>query len=131
MRHRRPWKSPAFRLLAAMLCGVGAAALWLAPMAGLLLLTSVPEWLLQWLGHAAWMCGGFCAGRCTGFHARRHGLGNGLAAGAGLCGLLLAICFGMKGNLTAAVSLRCLLVLATAAAGGIAGVNQKLRRAPF
>ncbi len=131
MRHRRVWRSPVLRLLLSQLYGFWWTAVWLIPMTGLLLMTSVPEWLLRAMAHAAWMSGGFAAGHCAGFHARRQGIGNGLLAGAGMCIALLLACMRLKGTLTETVMLRCLLLLGASVCGGVAGVNRKLRKAPY
>ncbi len=82
------------------------------------------------LASVIWCLGGFRSGSCAGRHFRRHGMQRGLLCGCLLCMLLGIGCLCMNGSLTPRVLGRCLWVLTGAAAGGIRGVNRRIRGAP-
>ncbi len=97
----------------------------------LMLKTAAPWWLLRSIADGFWCLGAFRGGRAAGFHARHHGIGNGILTGAGMCAVHFAMQLHLEGECTVHLPVRCVCLLCFAAAGGVYGVNQKLKGPPY
>ena len=130
MRGVRPWKFMLFRIL------VSGAEGMLIVLAGGFLLAVLILWLglpsagvLRGAAGVVWAVGSFLAGRRCGCHGRRRGAWEGFLCG---CFLLLFRFGGAVAlhEMPYYVLLPALLLPVSGAAGGICGVNTKIRKAP-
>lgn len=130
MRGVRPWKSIVFR------AGMSAAEGLLAVMGGGFLLAlavyrfGLPSGgVLRTASGILWAGASIWAGRRCGMHGRRCGIAEG-----GLCGVLLwgcRLCGALLlHEMPAHPGFLLLLLAGSGAAGGVIGVNTKLRKAP-
>ncbi|MCR5718866.1 MAG: TIGR04086 family membrane protein [Oscillospiraceae bacterium] len=130
MRGVRPWRSSVFRLLFAaaegflIVCSgsvMTALLIWKAGLPSAVILRTVSEIL--------WGMGAFFAGRRSGLHGRRQGAAEGALCGAilfliWLCGVVI-----FK-EAPKSMLLQGIMMPLTGAAGGILGVNTRLKKPP-
>lgn len=131
MRHVSLWKSDICRYFFSLLEGVFCLAIGSLLCAGLLMFGNIPARFMIYLMHVLWSISAFSAGRRAGLHGRRHGILTGMLCGLGLCALLLGGCLAFQEIITARLLTRCLLILPAGMAGGITGVNTKLKKPPY
>ncbi|MBR0483841.1 MAG: TIGR04086 family membrane protein [Oscillospiraceae bacterium] len=131
MHHVRVWKSVLYRYLFSVLEGVFCIFAGGLGIAFLLTAGTLPARVLVWMMHFLWSSGAFFASKRAGFHGRRHGICTGFVCSLFLSLFLFAGCVFLKEAVTARMFTRCLLMFPAGIAGGIAGVNQKLRKPPY
>ncbi len=125
------WKSVTGCYLRSVLEGVlflGAGGLLCA---GCCLSVSIPEQIMIILMHILWSISAFYAGKRAGLRQRKHGLGTGLICSVLLCMLLSIGCLLMQEILSARLLIRCFCILLSGMAGGVVGVNTRLRKPPY
>ncbi|MDE5753323.1 MAG: TIGR04086 family membrane protein [Oscillospiraceae bacterium] len=131
MRHFSIWKSRTGKYLLPTLEGIiylsGGGLLC----AGLLMINTIPAVIMTWLMHVLWSMSAFCSGRRAGFHGRTHGIRTGFICSTILCMILFAGCLLLQEELTKRLLIRCLLIFPSGIAGGICGVNTKLKKPPY
>jgi putative membrane protein (TIGR04086 family) len=131
MRHISLWKSGVCRYFFSAVEGIFCLFTGGLLIAGLLLAGTVPAQLMIWLMHILWSISAFLTGRRAGLHGRKYGIFTGV-----LCSILL-ILFLFAGNLalqetiSKRLLIRCCFILPAGVAGGIAGVNTRLRKPPY
>ena len=131
MRHVSLWKSDISRYFFSILESVILLAVNSLCISGVLLLGSLPAGMLIWTMHILWSISAFCAGRRAGLHGRKYGILTGLLCGMLLCILLFVGCLLLQEAVTSRMLTRCLLILPSGIAGGVTGVNTKLRKPPY
>lgn len=131
LRHFSIWKSRTGKYLLPTLEGLCCLACGGLLCAGLLLLGSIPALVMRWIANILWAVSSFCAGRRAGLHGRTHGIRTGLICSLLLCVILCAGCVMLGETLTERLLIRGILMCPAGIAGGIIGVNTKLRRPPY
>ncbi len=131
MRRVSLWKSAGFRYSCSVLKGL----FWMIPgslgIARLMQSGTIPAQALVWMIHILWSICAFAAARCAGFHGRKHGIRTGLLCSLALCVFLLAGMLLLHESFSRRLLVRILLMLVSGMAGGIAGVNTRLRKPPY
>lgn len=131
MRHISIWKSNLLRYFFSILESVFLLAAGGLCISGLLLIGNLPAVMLIWMMHILWSISAFCAGRRAGLHGRRYGILTGMLCGILLCLLLFAGCLVLRESVTERILFRSLLILLSSIAGGVIGVNTRLRKPPY
>ena len=130
MRGVRPWKSIVFRVALAAAEGMLAVLTGGFLLAVLILKLGLPSaGVLRFAAGVIWAAGAFLAGRRSARHGRRHG-----AAEGALCGFVLVLLWlcgaALFGETPDSFLLRIIVLPLSGAAGGILGVNTRLRKPP-
>lgn len=131
MRHPSIWKSKTGRYLLPTLEGLVCLSGGGLFCAGLLLIGTIPAIIMTYLMHILWSISAFCSGRRAGLHGRTHGIRTGFICSIILCVILFCGCFALQEEITQRLLVRCLLMLPAGIAGGIIGVNTKLKKPPY
>ncbi len=131
MRHVSLWKSDVCRYCISLLEGIFCISAGSLCIALLLLTGSIPAQVLIWLMHILWGVSAFFTARRAGLHGRRHGIQTGFLCSLLLCMLLFTGGMLLHEPLTKRFFIRCLLMFPAGIAGGIIGVNTRLRKPPY
>jgi len=131
MRHISLWKSDICRYFFSVLEGVCYLAVGGLSFAGLLLAGTVPAQMMIWLMHILWSISAFFTGRRAGLHGRRHGMMTGLLCSLFLCMLLFAGNLALHEEISARMLTRCLFIVPAGIAGGMTGVNTRIKKPPY
>lgn len=130
MRGVRPWRSIVFRITLAAAEGMLAVLIGGFLLAVLILKLGLPSaGILRFAAGLVWAIGAFLAGRRSGRHGRRYG-----AAEGALCGFVLTVlwlCGAVLFHETPdSLWVHSIALPLSGAAGGILGVNTRLRKPP-
>ena len=131
MRHVSLWKSHIGRYFLSVLKGLCLIAAGGFGIAGILLAGNLSAPVMVWLMHILWSAGAFTAGRCAGFHGRKHGILTGLLCGFCMSMLFLTGCVLLHEEYKTGMLIRFLMMFCAGIAGGIAGVNVRLKKPPY
>jgi len=131
MRHVSLWKSHTGRYFFSILKGLCCTAIGGLCIAGILLVGNLSAPVMILLMHILWSAGTFAAGRCAGFHGRKHGILTGLLCAFCMSLLLLTGCVLLHEEIRIRMLIRMLFMFCAGIAGGIAGVNTRLRKPPY
>lgn len=131
MRHVSLWKLHTGRYILSVLKGLFCMTAGGLCIAGLLLAGNIPAPVMILLMHFLWSIGTFSAGRCAGFHGRKHGILTGFLCAFCMILLLLAGNVILQEEFTDRMLTRMLCMLCAGIAGGIVGVNTRLRKPPY
>ena len=131
MRHVSLWKSHTGRYILSVLKGLSCIAIGGLCTAGILLAGNLPAPVLILLMHLLWSIGTFSAGKCAGFHGRKHGILTGFLCALLMSLLLVAGSVILQEEITGRMLVRIGCMFCAGIAGGIAGVNTRLRKPPY
>lgn len=131
MRYISLWKSAVSRYFFSVLEGIFWLAVGGLLIVKILMLGTVPAQMMIWLMHVLWCASAFLTSRRAGLHGRKYGILTGLLCSILLCMLLTAGNFLMHETLSERLLIRCLLIFPAGIAGGIAGVNTRLKKPPY
>ena len=131
MRHVSLWKSSICRYFFSILEGGCCLALGGLGIAGLSMLGTIPAPFMIWLMHILWSISAFFTGRRAGLHGRRHGIMTGFLCSLFLCVLLFSGNLALHEEISARMLTRCLCILPAGIAGGMTGVNTRIKKPPY
>ena len=131
MRYVSLWKPAFFRYFFSVLNGIFCMIAGGLLTAGLLMIGNLPAPFLIGISHFLWCLGALTAGQKAGFHGRRHGIRTGFFCGVLFCCLLFAGHYLFQETDSGKMALRCILILLSGTAGGVWGVNTRLKKPPY
>ncbi|MCC8110518.1 MAG: TIGR04086 family membrane protein [Ruminococcus sp.] len=106
-----------------LLVGFAVLCPILAGIAGMMLFTDAPNWMISCMAAVALLFSGYTIGYFAGYHRRRHGFKTGLFCGIAFFSVLLVVGLVWQGDFGG--PLRPIFVLLSSCSGGVLGVNHK------
>ncbi len=120
-----------YSLIVSLVCGLAVSALVFFICSLALSMSDLPYAVTVFMGMAVVASGGYAAGRSFGKRKRRKGIKCGVICALFLTGMFAVASLVFTGGIAVIGTLKkALLILLFSVAGGISGVNTKIRKPP-
>jgi putative membrane protein (TIGR04086 family) len=121
-----------YSLLAAVFRGLAVSAAVFFICSLVISTTDIPQKAAAFMGTVVLVSGGFAAGYDNGRRRRRHGIKCGVICGFVMAALFVIFSLFITGRVSLETFLKkAALLMLFSAAGGIAGVNGKMKKPPY